>query len=186
MSAIDRREALVLIGVGVMASRLQAVQHHLHGLQTRPQDYKVQFFTPEQYQMVDTLAEMILPADEVSPGAREVRVAAYIDLVVANSTPAVQATWRSRLKAWGDFAWEKTGKNFLELEPSQRGSLLDLVARHEKQPGTEAERFFVEMKKKTLFGYYTSEVGLLRELGYQGNTVLSEFPGCVHKPGAHQ
>jgi len=34
------------------------------------------------------------------------------------------------------------------------------------------------MKSATLFGYYTSQIGLLKELGYVGNAVMSGFPGC--------
>jgi len=29
--------------------------------------------------------------------------------------------------------------------------------------------------------YYTSEIGLVKELRYQGNTYLQDFPGCTHE-----
>jgi len=32
----------------------------------------------------------------------------------------------------------------------------------------------------TVEGFYTSEVGLIDVLEFQGNTYLSEFPGCTH------
>lgn len=35
------------------------------------------------------------------------------------------------------------------------------------------------MKKLTISAYYSSEIGLLKELGYKGNQVLSEFPSCA-------
>ena len=40
------------------------------------------------------------------------------------------------------------------------------------------ERFFAMVKNMTADGYYTSQVGLVRELGYSGNTALDKFPSC--------
>lgn len=40
-------------------------------------------------------------------------------------------------------------------------------------------RFFRLIKNLTADGYYTSRVGLLQELGYNGNTALSRFPSCT-------
>ena len=39
-------------------------------------------------------------------------------------------------------------------------------------------QFFALMKALTTDGYYTSRAGLIQELGYKGNMVLSDFPGC--------
>jgi hypothetical protein len=39
-------------------------------------------------------------------------------------------------------------------------------------------RFFRLIKNLTADGYYTSRVGLLEELGYEGNTFRAAFPGC--------
>ncbi len=32
----------------------------------------------------------------------------------------------------------------------------------------------------TIDGYYTSAIGIHKELEYKGNTALAEFPGCTH------
>jgi hypothetical protein len=40
--------------------------------------------------------------------------------------------------------------------------------------------FFKTLKDMTIDGYYSSEIGLIQELGYKGNTFLAEFPGCQH------
>ena len=42
------------------------------------------------------------------------------------------------------------------------------------------EPFFTTMKGLTVDGYYTSEAGLKQELGWHGNTFLTEFKGCDH------
>ncbi len=40
-------------------------------------------------------------------------------------------------------------------------------------------RLFRLIKNLTADGYYTSRVGLLEELGYNGNTMLARFPECT-------
>ena len=42
------------------------------------------------------------------------------------------------------------------------------------------EQFFHMMKSMTADGYYTSQIGLVQELGYKGNTALPSFPACTH------
>jgi hypothetical protein len=46
-------------------------------------------------------------------------------------------------------------------------------------PNEPQARFFKAIKEATIDGFYTSKIGI-EELGYQGNTVLDEFPGCTH------
>jgi gluconate 2-dehydrogenase subunit 3-like protein len=174
---VNRRTALGLLGLGVVSSRLEAAHQHLAALQASPQTYRLQFFTAQQHGVVDQVAEMILPADDHSPGAHEAKVGYYIDLVAANSSAAAKANWKSRLAA------------FEKVVAAQRGdhaAALRAVAAQENNPGTPAEHFFVDMKKATLFGYYTSQIGLLKELGYKGNEALASFPGCTHPAGTHR
>ncbi len=172
---IDRRTALSLLAAGVAASRLEAAQQHLHALAAKPEDYKLQFFTAAEHDLIDAVAELILPADAHSPGAHEARVAAYIDLVVAHSSAETRANWKARLAAFRDLA-QKQGNR----------AALEQAARSERSPSTAAEHFFVDVKELTVSGYYTTEIGLLKELGYKGNEVLASFPGCRHDPSVHK
>ncbi len=167
---MDRRAALQLIALGVAAPRAAVAQEHLHALKTEPRSYVLQFFTPAEDRLIDHIAEMIIPSDDRSPGAHAAQVSKYIDLVVFNSRPEVQAKWKSGITALG---------NFLDLPPAAKKSALNKLAAAERHPGTPAERFFVEMKSMTIFGYYTSQLGLVRELGYKGNEALATFPGCT-------
>ena len=42
-------------------------------------------------------------------------------------------------------------------------------------------QFFRTLKNLAADGYYTSHAGLVQELGYQGNAVLTQFPACTVK-----
>lgn len=46
-------------------------------------------------------------------------------------------------------------------------------------PAEVPVRFFRLLKNLTADGYYTSRIGLVDELGYQGNTALAAFPACT-------
>src|SRR5262249_19736453 len=167
---IDRRTTLGLLGAGVLHANLAAAQRHAHALKTDAKAYKLQFFTAQENDLLDRVAEMILPADQHSPGAHEAKVSLYIDLVVASSPEATQQQWKDRLSA---FAGE-----FGQAAAPDQAAILNRLAAAEKNPRSPAEHFFADMKRATLAGYYTSQVGLLKELGYQGNAVQSGFPGC--------
>ena len=45
------------------------------------------------------------------------------------------------------------------------------------QAQTPLEKFFAT-KQATIHGYYTSEIGIHKELRYKGNQILAEFVGC--------
>jgi len=58
------------------------------------------------------------------------------------------------------------------------GRLSEQVGERRRRTETPLDSSFARMKRLTIFGYYTSEIGLLKELGYKGNQALPEFPGC--------
>jgi Gluconate 2-dehydrogenase subunit 3 len=170
---IDRRTTLALLAAGVLRTNLATAQHQAHTLKTDAKAYKLQFFTAEQNDLLDRVAEMILPADDHSPGAHEAKVSLYLDLVVANSPESTKQQWKERLGAFS--------REFGKLGGPEQAALLNRLAAAEKNPGNPAEHFFADLKSATLSGYYTSRIGLLTELEYKGNAVMSGFPGCAAK-----
>ena len=51
------------------------------------------------------------------------------------------------------------------------------MASGEADPKTEEHRFFVELKRRTVKGYYTSRIGIHDDLQYKGNTMQEEYSG---------
>nr|MBA3438345.1 gluconate 2-dehydrogenase subunit 3 family protein [Pyrinomonadaceae bacterium] len=65
----------------------------------------------------------------------------------------------------------------------QQTELLTEISKNERKAAkdqTPEERFFRSIKNLTIDGYYTSEVGIHKDLKYQGNAYLKEFKGCTH------
>jgi hypothetical protein len=69
-----------------------------------------------------------------------------------------------------------------EPQPPQVDTLLGDVAKHPR--GRSAlETFFFNTKQATIHGYYTSEIGIHKDLRYKGNQILAEFVGCLAAEG---
>ena len=141
------------------------------------------FFDAAEMALLDELTEMIIPQDEHSGGARAAGVTAYIDGRLAEYDPAIPELreeclkWKAGLTMVDTLAREVTGGRFLEGSPAQRIAVLQKLAAGEEDPTTDGERFFVELKHWTAFGYYTSRIGIRDEMEYKGNTLLTEFSG---------
>ena len=139
----------------------------------------VRFLTPAEYALLDELSELIIPTDAHSPGARAAGVAGYIDARLAESLePDWQARWRAGLQAVEALSRELNGKPLLEATPDQRVSVLTRMAAGEADPKTPLDHFFKELKWWTVFGYYTSRIGIHQDQEYKGNVYQSgEYAG---------
>ena len=140
---------------------------------------QVGFLTLAEYALLDELSELIIPADEHSPGARAAGVAGYIDARLAESLePDWQARWRAGLQEVDALSQELNGKALLEATPDQRVAVLTRMAAGESDPKTPLEHFFKELKWWTVFGYYTSKIGIHLDQEYKGNVFQTgEFAG---------
>ena len=141
--------------------------------------FAARFFTPAEFAMVDELSDMIIPTDEVSPGARAARVAGEIDRRMADTVESEpRERWRTGLRAVNDLAREMTGKTFMQATPEQRLAVLTRMAANEAEPKTPAERFFAQIKRATTRAYYTSKIGIHQDQRYKGNVLQTgEYAG---------
>ena len=180
MGPMKRRNALQLVVIG-SATPLAAQEHqHAAAATADAAPAKLRFFTPEQNVLVDALSEMIIPADAHSPGAHEAKVSVFIDDLLADAPAETQRAWKSGLEAVDAEATKLHGKPFLACGAAQRLGLLTSMAAGEEDPKTELQRFFVKLKQQTLSGYYTSSVGLLKDLQYKGIVPIGVYPPCEH------
>ncbi len=175
---MKRRDAMELVVIGA-AIPLNAQVQHEHGAASATPELQ-HFFTPAQLSLVDVLSEMIIPADKHSGGAREAQVPSFIDDLVATSGPAAQKAWTDGLAAVDTEANKHYKQNFVECNATQRDSILKAMAAGEESPKTELDRFFVRLKTQTMSGYYTSSVGLLKDLQYKGIVPIAVYPPCDH------
>ena len=172
---LTRRELIETTAAALLATPLlKAVPAMAHAAGPAPR-----FFTAAEYRLVDQLTEMIIPADEVSGGARAAGVATYLDARLAESLEKEwQAEWRAGLAAVDDLAQSVAGKSFMDAAPPQRLAVLTRMAANESDPQTPAERFFREIKHRTVRAYYTSQIGIHNDQQYKGNVYQTgEYSG---------
>ena len=137
--------------------------------------------TAVERRLAGMLADIIIPADEHSPGASAVGVVEFIDEWVSAPYPAQQ---RDRTLVLGGFAWlddeaaRRFGKGFADLDtPLQHGICDDIC--DESRTATErrdAARFFALYRDLTAGGFYSSPAGR-KDLGFIGNVPLARFEG---------
>jgi gluconate 2-dehydrogenase gamma chain len=206
---IERREILRYIGIASVAGTFPGFSKWAFACpQDHPESvssvrasgpYKPLFFSPEHYQMVEHIAEMIIPQDD-TPGARQAGVAEFIDFMVANRAPvsgsrdvrstedALEMGNEAQNRFILGLDWINThcraefGRAFMDSTHEQQNSLLEELAYKTKfKPTTESGReFFQMMRDYTVVGYYTTKIGL-ESLGYPGlRTTWPKMPGCTH------
>jgi hypothetical protein len=136
-----------------------------------------------QFATLETLVEAIIPADDRSPGAKQARVADYIDLLLSESERERVLQWFGGLAALDAEAAARFNAPFSRLAAGQVDVILQDISRNERAPQSPLELFFVMTKQAAVQGYYTSEIGIHQELRYKGNKFLREFVGCETEDG---
>jgi hypothetical protein len=181
----DRRHVLKLFGAisatcayPFAGDELYGQTMHEHG---EPHSAN-HFFNEVDYKTISRIADLIIPATD-TPGALEVGVPEYIDLVVSREAQHQQLI-ADGLR-WLDLqAKERRAERFLALDERGQLSILEPLCEVADTESSEITaprnvQFFSLIKRLTADGYYTSRVGLIDELGYKGNTVLASYPECV-------
>jgi hypothetical protein len=172
---MERRAVLKIVALTALSQKLNALpgaaMNHMQAAPAAPTAtaYTLQFFSDEESRLLDQLMEIIIPADDHSPGAHEAKTNLFADLMVATSDNAVKKQWQDGIRLIREDAM---GSSLAEA--------LRSAAVNEENPKTDLERFFVLLKQMTVNGYYTSATGIHKEMEYVGNTYLVAFPPCTH------
>lgn len=184
----SRRDALRIIAItsaalptlGSAAQETKEVQTqpgHLHeGPAIKvPAPSKPTFFQPSEFQAIEALSERIIPRSD-TPGAKDAGVALLIDKAIV-AKPEVGEHYRAGIADLNALAISSYGSEFVLLNQQQQIALLTPLSLETESP---LGKFFALVKNMTIDAYYKTEAGLKTELGWHGNTYLSEFIGCNH------
>jgi gluconate 2-dehydrogenase gamma chain len=188
MSSVSRRDLLRSIGtslaMGAAGEYVLAAQDVQHVHEAVAQERAVQKkYTPKgldahEYATLQRLSDLIIPADEHSPGALATNAADFLDFLCSGSDD-MKRIYTGGL-FWLDEAMKHRydGKTFLEASPQQQTAMLDLIAYRENRrqdallgPGID---FFTWARKMVADAFYTHPLGV-KDLGYMGNTAVAHF-----------
>lgn len=133
-----------------------------------------------QRELMTAIADTIIP-DTDTPGAVKAGVPDFIDIMVTFwLSEAERSLFVTGLDQFGQETQRRYGKAFAQLSATERLGWLKAVqadAWAKRGPGMEPP-FFLWMKRLTVFGYYTSEIGAAEELTL--NLVPGEYQPCAH------
>lgn len=137
--------------------------------------------TPPRARIMEALAEVIIPATD-TPGASEAGVTEFVGALVDGW---LDDDDRDRFLAGLDrvdpSCRERFGRPFAECAPGEQAALVqdlddELTRLREDPAADETQHFFHDVKRFTLTGYFTSDVGL-DAIGYR--TTFRTFEGCA-------
>jgi len=113
---------------------------------------------PDQTQMIALIAAVILPRSD-TPGATDVGVPAWIDLVVAEYfSGARRAAFLADLGAIDQLAASTSGASLIGLKHHDLMTVMSsLDAATGSKDLTPAQRGYVQLKELVIYGYFTSK-----------------------------
>jgi hypothetical protein len=173
---IDRRhmiKTIVLSSTTILPSLRQVEFASTTTTQLAP--YSPKLFSQSEMELTSTLAELIIPQTD-TPGARAARAHELIDLTLSEETPDVQKEFLEGLARVNRRSQTLHSLDFLRLTTPQQTAILSSMS----SPSDAGHAFFLDLRERTVFAYYTSEIGIHQELNYQGHEVIEQWPGCPH------
>src|SRR5262245_44919659 len=179
----SRRDLLRDLSLAVAGEQVLSAQsaEHVHQQVSQQKSaqkgtYRPKALTAHEYDTLKRLSDLIIPADDRSPGALAAGAADFIDYLCSVSDDMKEIYTGGLL--WIDNAMRRrnSGKDFLGSLPTEQTALLDRIAyrqnaSRELNPGIQ---FFTWVRRMVADAYYTSPIGM-KELGFMGNGAMSEF-----------
>ena len=183
IDVLTRRAALHRIGLlagGTLSAPL--ISGVLAGCRAEPPGaaFVPQTLDADQYALVQTLAEIIIPTTD-TPGARDAGVPAFIDKMLTDwYLEEDRLLFLDGLQRLDEQAEDIFIARFIDIGDENQIALIDAVARKAFPEASDTDAsgpikellfdlsdFFKMLKELTVVGYYTSEVGATVELRVQ-------------------
>jgi len=197
---MKRRDALKLIAGAAAVPALYSEDLFALGRKIHEQlgpASALKTLNPHQNATVTAIAEMIIPATDTA-GAKAARVNEFIDLILSDwSSEADSRRFLQGVAETGARSRKMFGKDFVNCNAQQQTELLtaldeevtrlreaNVQEREHASPALQESKnpleknFFYQMKRLTLIGYYTSEVGWTQELG-RPPVHMGPYQACV-------
>jgi len=188
---MERREVLRLLGsaAAISAFPLEAIAVIRQASAQVAQSRGIQTLDPSQNATVKTIAELIIPATD-TPGAEGAKVNEFIDLLLTEwFDPSETKEFLAGLADVDARSRKRFSSHFIDCSTWQQTEMLkefdaeamEFAASQRKAAQINATpppmNFFYQMKKLTLAGYYTTDIGFTQELGK--DIVPLKHAGCA-------
>jgi hypothetical protein len=139
--------------------------------------------TADEWTLIGEVSELIIPTTDTG-GALAAGVPDFVKMMLSDwFSESERENFISGMHEFSAGALKKYGKEFGALAASQKDQYFgELLATAEGGASATRTPFVVLMKRLTIFGYYSSELGATTELHQQMAAARYE-PAAVVKPG---
>lgn len=179
---MQRRDLLRLLGgasliVGLTPAELLALGHATHH-RVRLDPSPLGFFDAHQMHTVAAAGDRIIPVTD-TPGAFAAECHRFTERIVADHYDAErQRRFVTGLVELDRRAAAMHHHLFIECEPFEQDAVLVAVEAEAYAATPDgADSFWRDLKRLTLYGYFTSEIGIEQEL--RTNRFPGRFDGCA-------
>lgn len=186
---MKRREALKLSGIGLgftlSGATLMSVISSCK--QDLLKELNLQVLNQAEFDILNELSETILPKSD-TPGAKDARVAEFIDLFISKIYPEeLQIDFKSGLAELNQQCIHLTGKDISSCSSEERIQFISSIEEdnyiapvsiwgNTVEEGSELP-FYKQIKQMSMWGYFSSEIVGKEVLLYQ--VLAPGYQGCV-------
>jgi hypothetical protein len=179
---MNRREAISTVSLLVGGTVIGA-ESFLAGCAS-PEDAPDGILSISDINLLDEIAETILPKTESSPGAKDAEVGKFMNVIITECyDPDEQQIFTNGLITFKETVKNKFGKNYERLILEEKHELLRNLENEVKnytQSQTEADpdtHYYRMIKQLTLLGFLTSKPGVTQAMRHAA--VPGRYDGCV-------
>ena len=196
---VIRAIALALTGAGILDQGSAQQVHRAAEAAKSGGAYTPQALTAHEFATVRRLAELIIPADDVSGSALEAGAPEFID-VLCGGSETLADIYRGGILWLDNYVLEEQGQRFVDTTAEQQDAVLAKLVEAEARlkerkptyrraaentgyreyltepaPGlAPGARFFDWVRKMTVDAFYTSPIGY-KDVGYMGNIGMTKY-----------
>jgi len=114
----------------------------------------LEHLTAGEADLVEAIAERLIPTDSNGPGAREARVVHYIDRALGGALASSRQAYAAGLPALDQYAQASRGRRFLQLSPTEQDAVLRACEKGEAVGFAGAPQFFAMLLAHTRQGMF--------------------------------
>ena len=177
---MDRREALTAVSM-IFGGAIIGSAGFLNVCKHREKKSIFGLLEQRQIDLLEELAEIILPKASDSPGAKDVEIGKFINSIVTDCyTETEQQAFLAGIDKVDELARQSYGGKLAQLKKGDKQSLaeqLEKDSRAHNTSGTGLPHFYAMMKQLFVWGYLSSELVGTRVLRHV--PIPGRYEGCV-------
>lgn len=145
-------------------------------------DWTPNILSSDQAIALEEITEIVLPSSVDSPGAKEIHLAEFIDLIINDCfDQSDQEEFKSGLDSMLSEFEIQSGRSFSDTDDDSRIAFISTIDQEAYSGGTNAGEFYRTLKQLALLGYFTSEKVMTTQLDY--HAIPGRYDACIPYTG---